>query len=157
VLIWHDLARGKLSCQAARDVTSTTVVPIRLYRTEMADSERDAVRRRRGYWISLARRRKGMTLDALAAHVGYGEASGSVISRWESGDRAVPSDRFGRLANVLDLPADYLVNPPLTDSERLDELARVAVAEEREDWERAQTTLPDAEDGHDGQRQRRPA
>src|SRR4051794_7951235 len=106
----------------------STNTPIRPIPRGMADSERLAVRRRRGYWVSLARRRKGLTLDALAELVGYGKTSGSVVSRWESGDRAVPSDRFPRLSEVLDLPPEYLVRPPLTDSERLDELARAATA-----------------------------
>ena len=102
----------------------------------MADSERQAVRRRRGYWIALARKRKQLTGDALAELVGYAKGSGSVVSRWESGDRPVPSDRFERIAEVLDLPAAWLVKPPLTDSERLEQVVSEGAALERRDWER---------------------
>lgn len=100
-----------------------TVLPVWPNSTRMAESDRQALRRRRGYWIALARKRQRLTLDALAELVGYGTGSGSIVSRWESGDRPVPSDRFGRLADVLDLPSDYLVEPPTTDEERLEDLA----------------------------------
>jgi transcriptional regulator with XRE-family HTH domain len=98
-----------------------------------------------------------MTLDTFGERVGYGPKSGSVVSRWESGDRPVPSDRFTRIAAAIDLPAEYLVNPPLTDLERLEELARAAIALEQLDWEREQVELRDAEVERSARRDKRPA
>lgn len=70
-----------------------------------------------------------MTLDHLAELLGYEKGGGSVVSRWESGERPVPSDRFPDIARALTLPPDFLVNPPKTDRERLAELAQEAIAE----------------------------
>jgi transcriptional regulator with XRE-family HTH domain len=113
--------------------------------------EQLAVRIRRGYWIRRARERKGFTLTYVASMLGYKDKSISTLSRWESGDRQVPGDKFEPLARLLDLPAGFLVSPPLTDDERLDAAVRAASALEREDWEKEQATHraaggePDAE------------
>ena len=90
-------------------------------------------RRRRGYWIERARRRKGYTLEAVAAALGYSDKSISTLSRWEAGERPVPSDKLEPLARLLGLPPTYLVSPPLTDDERLDAAVRDAEELERED------------------------
>jgi len=97
--------------------------------------ERLAVRKRRGYWIRRARERQGLKEDALAVKLGYVKGSGSVIAKWESGVRAVPSDRFPAIASETGLPAAWLVDPPLTDEERLDQAVLEASAAEREDRE----------------------
>lgn len=100
------------------------------------EEEIQAVRKRRGFWIQRARKRKGYTLEALAAAMGYRSISG--VSRWESGGRAVPGDKFEPLARYLSLPPGFLVNPPLTDDERLDEAVRAAEELEREDSDEEQ-------------------
>jgi len=101
----------------------------------MTDQDREAVRVRRGYWIRLGRRAKGWTLKELGAALGYeGDVTGN-LSKWESGDRPVPSDMFTPVARALGLPPLYLVNPPMTDEERLDAAMREAADLEREDWE----------------------
>lgn len=90
-------------------------------------------RRRRGYWIKRARDRKGLTLGAVCELLGYSPKSISTISRWEDGQRPVPSDKMEPLARLLGLPPDYLVRPPLTDDERLDQAVRDAEALEQQD------------------------
>jgi transcriptional regulator with XRE-family HTH domain len=97
--------------------------------------EIEAERRRRGYWIKRARERRDLTLDALAELLGYAANSGSTISLWEAGVRPVPSDKFSRLVDLLELPLGWLVKPPLTDEERLDLAIQRASELEREDWE----------------------
>jgi transcriptional regulator with XRE-family HTH domain len=97
--------------------------------------EIEAERRRRGYWIKRARERRDLTLDALAELLGYAPNSGSTISLWESGARPVPSDKFSRIVDLLELPLGWLVKPPLTDDERLDLAIQRASELEREDWE----------------------
>jgi transcriptional regulator with XRE-family HTH domain len=97
--------------------------------------EIEAERRRRGYWIKRARERRVLTLDALAADLGYAAKSGSTISLWEAGLRPVPSDKFSRLADLLELPVAWLVKPPLTDEERLEAAIRRGSDEEKRDWE----------------------
>ena len=116
-----------------------------------------AQRRRRGYWIRRARERKEMKLDTVAKALGYAEGSTSTISLWESGKRPVPSDKLESLAALLDLPARFLVKPPMTDSERLDAAVAEASALESEDWDSG--VAQDPEDGGEpgGERRRRSA
>lgn len=98
-------------------------------------SEQLAVRKRRGYWIRRARERKGYTLRLVAGRLGYSDKSISTISRWEDGERQVPSDKIEPLSRLLALPPQFLVSPPLTDDERLDQAVREAEGLERADWE----------------------
>lgn len=105
----------------------------------MAGSDRSRVRQRRGRWIRVARERAGLTTDALASRLGYkGKQPGGIVSRWESGERAVPSDMFPGLVAAIAIPPQWLSDPPKTDLERLDEwldaAARDVEAVEREDW-----------------------
>jgi len=92
------------------------------------------VHRRRGWWIRVAREGRGITLAALAEAAGYQGGQGTV-SLWERGERPVPSGKFPVLAETLGLPAAYLVNPPMTDEERLAAAVRAAEEQERRDWE----------------------
>lgn len=108
-----------------------------------------AMRKRRGYWIQRARKRKQLTQQGVGSLLGYPGKSESIVSRWEAGDRPVPSDKLQALAVLLDLPADYLVNPPLTDDERLDAAVRAASELEREDWEAGEGSDPEADDEPD--------
>ena len=97
-------------------------------------AEQLAVRKRRGYWIRRARERHGYTLQFVASRLGYSDKSISTVSRWEDGLRQVPSDKIEPLSRLLSLPAKFLVSPPETDDERLDQAVRDAEALEREDW-----------------------
>lgn len=111
-----------------------------LFPVVVAESDRDITRRRRGWWVRVARERKDMKTDTLAKALGYkGTKAGTIVSRWESGERPIPSDHFPALSVLLDLPRDWLATPPETDRDRLErrisELARDAAALERADFE----------------------
>jgi hypothetical protein len=76
---------------------------------------------------TLARKRQGLTLDVLAAAIGYAEESGSVVSRWESRGPACPERPLRAYLRGARVAADFLVNPPQTDQDRLDETVPLAV------------------------------
>lgn len=102
------------------------------------------VHRRRGWWIRVARERLEINIDDLARVAGYKDGKGTV-SLWEKGKRPVPSGKFPMLTRLLRLPYSYLVNPPMTDEERLDAAIRAASDAERRDWDLEQD--PGREDG----------
>ncbi len=114
--------------------------PLRLITAGVATREEQlAVRKRRGYWVQRARKRKGLTQQALAQLMGYTtDRPESVVSRWEKGERPIPSDKLEPLARHLSLPSNYLISPPLTDDERLDRAVREGSALERSDWDAAE-------------------
>ena len=97
-------------------------------------TEKAATRRRRGYWVRLARERKGWTQKELAHALGYNDGQTGNLSKWESGERPIPSDLFEPLAIALGLPANFLVRPPKTDEDRLEEAIQFASTAERQDW-----------------------
>lgn len=109
-------------------------------------AEKAATRRRRGYWVRIARERKGWTQKELAHALGYNGSQTGNLSKWESGERPIPSDLFAPLAQALDLPADFLVNPPLTDEDRLDAAIQSGIAAEQRDWEGEPDLAPKADD-----------
>ena len=98
----------------------------------MAREQELPIHRRRGWWIRVARERQAMNVDDLAQLLGYVDGKGT-ISLWEKGKRPVPSGKFPQLAEVLKLPDRYLVNPPRTDEERLEEAIAAGSTRERED------------------------
>jgi len=107
-------------------------------------AEQLAVRKRRGYWIKRARERKGYTLHLVASRLGYSDKSLSTISRWEDGERQVPSDKIEPLSRLLSPPPRFLVRPPLTDDERLAQAVLDAEELEREDWDAGEGGDPGA-------------
>lgn len=121
--------------------------PLRLVTASVATkADQMAIRIRRGYWIQRARKRKGLTLLYVANALGYSGKSESIPSRWESGDRPVPSDKLEPLARLLSLPPHYLVRPPLTDDERLDAAVLAVSEQESEDSESGAEDDPQADD-----------
>jgi transcriptional regulator with XRE-family HTH domain len=115
----------------------------------MTDEQRDAVRRRRGYWVRLARRNKGLGLKEFGHALGYtGNVTGN-LSKWETGDRPIPSDMFEPIARVVGLPPNFLVRPPLTDEERLDAAIRLAAEQELQDWAEGVDRSQEADDEPD--------
>lgn len=117
----------------------------------MAGTDRNLSRLRRGRWIKVARERVGLTTDQLAARLGYrGQKAGGIISRWEKGERAVPSDKFAGLVEHIGIPPEWLSAPPMTDLERLEEWLDAAqrdVADlERQDWPSGREPGPAVDD-----------
>lgn len=111
----------------------------------MTEDEVAAERRRRGYWLRLARLRADLNQNEVARQLGMSERSGTTVLAWEQGRRDPSASTLARLARLYEVPADLLLRPPKTDRERLDELALAAGALEHADWEREQAGRPSAE------------
>jgi len=111
----------------------------------MTDDEATAARRR-GYWLRLARERADLTLAAAAEAAGLRSGSGSTVSLWEGGQRAIKVTHLIRLARRYRVPVSVFMTPEMTDEERLDEAIRSASAAERVDWDAEAEDSPRAED-----------
>lgn len=116
----------------------------RLIWAGMADDEL-VERRRRGFWLREARERAGLKQPDVASRLGYSVKSASTIKMWESGERDVPTRHLAALAKMYGVPAEVFVNPEETAEERLNELARGAIALARQDLAR-EATLDPADD-----------
>lgn len=91
----------------------------------MADDDLQRLqRRRRGYWLRLARRQSGLTLKEVAQALGYSLKSQTTIRLWELGDRDPSDIQLTRIAAVYKIPVDVLIKPEATDEERLVEWVR---------------------------------
>jgi transcriptional regulator with XRE-family HTH domain len=120
----------------------------RLRLVAVTKAEEQLIHRRRGWWIRVARERLGWTLETFAEELGYADGKGTV-SLWEKGLRPVPASKFHTVARLLHLPDRYLVRPPLTDEERLDEAIQSASDAERADWDLEAEQGLEADDGPD--------
>lgn len=109
----------------------------RLPSAAMTDFE-DLEARRRGYWLRRARDLAGVTLSDAAVTAGLAASSGSTVTLWEQGKRAIKVVQLMRLAKRYGVPVTFFTNPQKTDDERLAEAIADAAALEREDWEREQ-------------------
>lgn len=78
---------------------------------------------RLGLVVRTARYFREISRDDLGARTDFNPET---IARWERGDVTVPGYALARLAEVLDLPADLLIDPPATRSEVL---VRIAAAD----------------------------
>lgn len=76
-----------------------------------------------GMVIRTARYFRERSREQVAADA---EVSPETVARWERGQVAIPGHSLSRLAEVLDLPADLLIDPPATRSEVL---VRIAAAD----------------------------
>lgn len=90
-------------------------------------------RRRRGYWLKLARRGKNQA--GVAEAIGLSRKSASTISDWERGAADPSLRQLELLAAFYKVPLSTFIDPPLTDEDRLDQLTLAASELEREDWE----------------------
>lgn len=104
------------------------------------DEQLELRRRRRAWWLKIAR--KGMSQAGVAEAVGLSEKSASTISDWERGVSDPSLRQLELLAGLYGVPVSLFVDPPKTDEERLAELAGDAAALEREDWEREREAGP---------------
>lgn len=118
------------------------VVPLRLALVAMTEDELAAERRRRGYWLRLARQHAGpdggpLNQSVVAKAIGLSEKSGSAISDMEKGLRDPSATELTRLARLYDVPVSWFSEPRPTDAEDLlrgKELALGALEAEAEDW-----------------------
>lgn len=115
----------------------------RLVWAAMTDDAK-AERRRRGFWLREARERAGLKQPDVAQRLGYSAKSASTVKMWESGERDVPTRHLAALARLYGVPAEVFVNPEQSAEERLNELARGAIALARDDL--AAEVAPDRDD-----------
>lgn len=92
----------------------------------MAEDDISVYRRRRGYWLRMARRRANLTLEAVADLMEYSKRSSSTIKLWEDAKRDPSDVQLQRIARVLGVPVEIFTDPDMTDEERLEaKIARV--------------------------------
>lgn len=101
----------------------------------MTTEEAQRRRRRRGYWLRLARLRADLNQNEVARRLGMSDRSGTTVLAWEQGRRDPKASVLEQLAEIYGVPPELLLKPPPTDEERLDEIVRAASALEREDWD----------------------
>jgi transcriptional regulator with XRE-family HTH domain len=114
-------------------------------------------RRRRAWWLYVARRVAGLSQSGVAKAVGLSVNSASTVGDWERGVTEPSLKQLGQLAALYGAPLTLFVEPPLTDEERFADLAHVAIDLEREDWEAEEAADQAAGGGPDDARRRRPA
>jgi transcriptional regulator with XRE-family HTH domain len=117
----------------------------------VAPTDPDLERRRRGFWLRIARERANLSQQAAAKELGLSAESKSTLSAWESGAREPKASMLAKMARLYGVPMAMFADPDPTAHElidrRLDELAREAARLERQDWEKAQAEHRAAEDG----------
>lgn len=119
------------------------------------NEELEVRRRRRAWWLRVARR--GMNQTGVAKAIGLSEKSGSTIGDWERLVSEPSLRQLEQLAALYGVPISLLVDPPMTDDERLDEIVRLAGAAERADFEREGDRSPGARGAPAAEPQRRSA
>jgi transcriptional regulator with XRE-family HTH domain len=113
-------------------------MPLRLVSVPMTEDELAALRRRRGYWLRLAREQANMDQNSVARELGMSARSGTSVLAWEKGKRSPSMDQLDRLARIYGVPLATFTEPRPTDEEWLQGLAAAALEAEAEDWEASQ-------------------
>jgi len=88
------------------------------YPLEVASDDEYATRV--GLVLRTARYFRDVTREVVAEGC---EVSTETVARWERGNVAIPGHALARLAEVLRLPADLLLDPPATRGETLVKIA----------------------------------
>lgn len=102
---------------------------------------------RLGFWLRMARERAGKSQGGAAEFLGFSKKSKSSISDYENGVTVPSLPVLRRLAAWYGVPLSVFTDPQPTPEERLDEIVRLAGAEEREDWEAAAERVRAADGG----------
>jgi len=94
--------------------------------------------KRRGFWLRMARERANLTQAAVAGQLGLSSESKSTMSAWEAGTREPRLRYLKEMARLYGVPLEMFTDPEPTAAERIDErleeLARSALRQERDDW-----------------------
>lgn len=103
----------------------------------MTDADVIRDRRRRGWWLKIARDQAGLDQNAVAKLLGL--KAGTSVLAWEKGRRDPDASQQKLLAGFYGVPVSMFADPQPTDEERVID-ARAAVAREaieiaREDLE----------------------
>lgn len=102
--------------------------PPQLRLVTVDEAETALERRRRGFWLRVAREEAGLTQAAAAELIGYRGTSKSSINAWEDGRRPVPLDKLKSLARLYQVPLDLFIDPQPTAHERVARLRQLALA-----------------------------
>jgi transcriptional regulator with XRE-family HTH domain len=87
-------------------------------------------RRRRGFWLRVAREREGLTLKEVAREMGYALRSQTTIKKWEDGLREPSITQLEHLAEVYRVPVDVFMRPAPTAEEQLEAQIRDSIGGE---------------------------
>jgi transcriptional regulator with XRE-family HTH domain len=96
----------------------------------MSDDAQHQVRQ--GFWLRIARERAGKSQAGAAEYLGLSKSSKSTISDYERGTTEIPQRFLRRLAEWYGVPLRVFTEPERTAFDRLDDIAREAIAEARE-------------------------
>lgn len=115
-------------------------------------------RRRRAWWLRVARESRGLSQGGVAESLGLSRKSASTVGDWERYVSDPSLRQLEMLAVLYGVPLAMFTDPPETDEERLDRIVSGASALEREDWEAGERgSTPGADDEPDGAPRRRSA
>lgn len=112
----------------------------------MTEEENQRERRRRGYWLRLARLQADLNQNEVARRLGMSDRSGTTVLAWEQGRRDPRATVLRQLAAIYAVPSSLFIDPPKTDEERLDEIVQLAGAAERADAEAGRDRSRGADD-----------
>ena len=98
-----------------------------------SDEELDLRRRRRGWWLRVAREGRGLSQAGVAEAIGLSKNSASTVSDWENCVSDPSVRQMEALAVMYGLPLSFLIDPIETDQERLDRVVRRASEQESQD------------------------
>jgi transcriptional regulator with XRE-family HTH domain len=130
---------------------------LRLVSVPMTEDELAQLRRRRGYWLRLARERANMDQNSVALQLGMSPRSGTSVLAWEKGTRSPTMDQLDQLARIYSVPISSFTESLPTDEEWLDDLVSAAGALERADWEAGDRRRPPSATDTDDEPRRRSA
>lgn len=91
-------------------------------------------RRRRAWWLRVARESRGLSQSGVAEALGLSRKSASTVGDWERQVSDPSLRQLEQLAALYGVPVSLFMDPPMTDEERLAELAAAAIAAEQLDW-----------------------
>lgn len=107
--------------------------------------------RRRGFWMRIARERKGISQDTAATGLGLKAKSKSTLSKWENGTQEPRMTMLAKMAVLYEVSVEFLAAPPLTAHELIDQRLNAAVTAgarlEQSDWDLAAEPFLASSDG----------
>lgn len=121
------------------------------------DEELERRRRRRAWWLRVARESRGLSQGGVAESLGLSRKSASTVGDWERYVSDPSLRQLEMLAVLYGVPLAMFTDPPETDEERLDRVVADASALEREDWAAGEGRDPGAGDGPVDEPRRQPA
>lgn len=110
------------------------------------DEELEQRRRRRAWWLRVAREQRGQSQAGVADAVGLSKKSASTVGDWERNVSEPSLRQLEMLAVIYGVPLNLFIDPPETDEERFQRLAAGAVAAAGDEDEPEQETDPAAAD-----------